>query len=300
MAAEFHESEVRSRTQAGRTFRYITARVAMNRLDEILGGDNWKDEYTETEKGLKCRLWFRVPGTEEWIWKEDGGASAGMQEADNDEKSAYSDAFKRAAVKLGIGRYLYNDGVPIYGNEHMPPPAAQPPKHAPGKNNLHPNKSGHHNGQYASPEDTAKYLDRLKGKVEGVNDDWSQHWAHPKTGEMPNAPECSRDLMSIYRADGHIVKWLVETGQIDQDALEKNGKAAMLGRHAAIILRRTKADAAAMAAELDRYFLQVFNDSKEAMYRKYAELRPDGWEEEQAEAHGDDEPANVMAESEEG
>lgn len=297
LAAEFHPSELKTRSQAGRQLTYITARVAMNRLDEVLGGHNWKDEYTETEKGLKCRLWFRVPGTDEWLWKEDGGASAGMSEADNDEKSAYSDAFKRAAVKLGVARYLYGNGVPIYPESgsgagfvpHQAPapePAPEPARpHSPGKNNLHPNKSGFHNGQYANPEDTKKYLDRLKEKVEALNGQWLDFWQDPKTGELPNVPACQKDLMSIYQADGHIVKWLVETGQIDADATEKNGKPAVLGRHAAIILGRGKAAAEAMKAELEGYMARTFEAKKDAIYRKHPDLAPEGWAEEQAEAN---------------
>jgi hypothetical protein len=250
-------------------------------LDEVLGGHNWKDDYTETEKGLKCRIWFRLPGTDEWLWKEDGGAAAGMGEADNNEKSAYSDAFKRAAVKLGVARYLYNDGVPIYPQEPEPPKA-----HPQGLKNQHPNSSGYHNGQYASPEDTKKYLDRLKEKVDAVNGQWGDFWVDPHTGELPDVKACQTELMSVFRADGHLVKWLVETGQIDQDALEKNGKASMLGRHAAIILTRDKASATAMKAELDRYIAQVFADAKEAIYRRHPDLAPDGWAEEQTEAEG--------------
>ena len=125
LSSPFDADEVRSRNQAGRQLQYITARSAMNRLDEALGPEHWKDEYTPTESGLRCRIWFRLEPGGEWLWKEDGGAAAGMPEADNDEKSGYSDAFKRAAVKLGVARYLYKDGTPDYGDEA--PQASQAP-----------------------------------------------------------------------------------------------------------------------------------------------------------------------------
>jgi hypothetical protein len=35
-----------------------------------------------------------------------------MSDEGDDDKSGFSDSFKRAAVKFGIGRYLYKDGVP--------------------------------------------------------------------------------------------------------------------------------------------------------------------------------------------
>jgi hypothetical protein len=44
LAAPFADKEVKQRSQAGRQFRYITARNAMNRLDSVLGPENWWDE----------------------------------------------------------------------------------------------------------------------------------------------------------------------------------------------------------------------------------------------------------------
>ena len=86
---------------------YIDARDVMNRLDEVCGA-GWQDEYVETPKGrVICRIGICLaPG--EWIWKSDG---AGDTDVEGD-KGAISDAFKRAAVKWGIGRYLYDMPAP--------------------------------------------------------------------------------------------------------------------------------------------------------------------------------------------
>ncbi|MGZ6044680.1 MAG: Rad52/Rad22 family DNA repair protein [Isosphaeraceae bacterium] len=126
----FPPNEVKTRNQAGRSLSYITARSAMNRLDEVLGPEAWRDSYTETEQGIKCRIEYRLVPDGEWLWKEDGGAQAGMPEIDNDEKSGYSDAFKRACVKLGIARYLYKDGVPTYDANGSAPAPVQAPASA--------------------------------------------------------------------------------------------------------------------------------------------------------------------------
>jgi len=74
----------------------------MDRLDEVVGPENWKDEYAPgPDGGVICGLTLRLNG--EWITKWDG--------ADNTEfeaiKGGLSDAFKRAGYKWGIGRYLY-------------------------------------------------------------------------------------------------------------------------------------------------------------------------------------------------
>lgn len=84
---------------------YIDARDVMDRLDNVMGPTNWRDTYVETPKGrLICTLELRIDG--EWIGKSDGAGDTDVE----GEKGAISDALKRAAVKWGIGRYLYNLG----------------------------------------------------------------------------------------------------------------------------------------------------------------------------------------------
>ena len=43
-----------------------------------------------------------------------------MADQGDDDKSGFSDAFKRAAVKFGVARYLYRDGVPGFVRERLP------------------------------------------------------------------------------------------------------------------------------------------------------------------------------------
>lgn len=145
LCAPFSSNEVRTKPgSGGSTIHFIAGRSAQNRLDSVLGPENWRDTYFETEKGLRCRIEIRITPDGEWLWKEDGGAGAGMPAADDEEKSAYSDAFKRAAVKWGVARYLYKNGVPSYDlngsspaavdNVHTSTPAAAPaPTHTPSR-----------------------------------------------------------------------------------------------------------------------------------------------------------------------
>lgn len=90
----------------GIALAYIDARDVMKRLDEVFGPTNWQDAYTETQKGrLLCTLSLRIESGE-WVSKSDGAGDTDVE----GEKGAISDAFKRAAVKWGIGRYLYDLG----------------------------------------------------------------------------------------------------------------------------------------------------------------------------------------------
>jgi len=118
LAAPFESHEVKVRSQTGRQLHYITARTAMNRLDNVLGPENWWDEYFPSENSVLCRLTIRLPDGST-LTKCDAGGYAGMADSGDDDKSGYSDAFKRAAVKFGVARYLYRDGVPTFVQERM-------------------------------------------------------------------------------------------------------------------------------------------------------------------------------------
>jgi hypothetical protein len=85
----------------GRQLAYINARDLMKRLDDVVGPENWQDRYEECHGRLVCYLSIRVEG--EWITKSDGAGDTNIE----GEKGGMSDAFKRAGVKFGVGRYLY-------------------------------------------------------------------------------------------------------------------------------------------------------------------------------------------------
>ena len=80
---------------------YVDARQVMDLLDEVVGPQNWQDSYREVAGKVYCELQILVE--DEWITKSDCGTASNF-EAD---KGQASDAFKRAAVKWGIGRFLY-------------------------------------------------------------------------------------------------------------------------------------------------------------------------------------------------
>jgi hypothetical protein len=52
-----------------------------------------------------CRLRCRIGA--DWLVKVDMGSPSEQPDAGDRLKAAFSDALKRAAVKWGIGRYLY-------------------------------------------------------------------------------------------------------------------------------------------------------------------------------------------------
>jgi hypothetical protein len=86
---------------------YVTNRAIQTRLDEVVGPDNWKNEFLAGPNGgVVCGLSIRVDredGCSEWVTKWDGADNTDIEQV----KGGLSGAMKRAAVQWGIGRYLY-------------------------------------------------------------------------------------------------------------------------------------------------------------------------------------------------
>jgi hypothetical protein len=88
---------------------YVDARAIQDRLDEVVGSCGWQDSYECLPDGsVICKLQLRLDG--EWLAKMDVGAPSEQPDEGDRRKAAFSDALKRAAVKFGIGRYLYRLG----------------------------------------------------------------------------------------------------------------------------------------------------------------------------------------------
>lgn len=111
LAVPFEEREVKFKPQAVKNNRalalaYVDARVIMDRLDDVLGVARWQDNYEILADGsVQCRLRIFVGGR--WITKTDVGSPSEQPDGGDRLKAAFSDALKRAAVKFGLGRYLY-------------------------------------------------------------------------------------------------------------------------------------------------------------------------------------------------
>ena len=100
---EFRVGAMNNEKTMGLALAYVQARAIQNRLDEVVGFENWKVSYREIQGGFLCTLSIRI--NDEWISKEDGAGITDYQSI----KGGISNAFKRVASSgFGIGRYLYN------------------------------------------------------------------------------------------------------------------------------------------------------------------------------------------------
>lgn len=124
---------------------YVDARSVMNRLNEVVGAENWHDYYNEAslvqtetrditpypdlaEDGKASKNQWGKYSTDEHLKAFDHAAityagikcsltvlditkcDVGTASMSEKIKGAFSDAFKRAAVKFGVGEYLYELG----------------------------------------------------------------------------------------------------------------------------------------------------------------------------------------------
>lgn len=82
---------------------YVTNRAIQERLDDVAGPMNWKNEFSPAPGGgVLCGISIRDDG--EWVTKYDGAENTAVEAV----KGGLSASMKRAAVQWGIGRYLYN------------------------------------------------------------------------------------------------------------------------------------------------------------------------------------------------
>ena len=88
----------------GMAVPYIDSRAIQKRLDEAVGAFSWRNEYSMWhEKSQICGISIFCEERGDWVTKFDGADCSDYEPI----KGGLSDAFKRAAVLWGIGRYLY-------------------------------------------------------------------------------------------------------------------------------------------------------------------------------------------------
>jgi hypothetical protein len=111
LAAPFPDEDVRWRwadKAETRKLWYITAPMARQRLNDVLGPDGWENTVTEGPKGVRCAMTIHLPDGRSLTRSALGGYPNMAKEWES-VKGGDSDAFKRAAVLFGIGAYLSQD-----------------------------------------------------------------------------------------------------------------------------------------------------------------------------------------------
>lgn len=151
---EFRVGATNSDKTKGLALAYIQARAIQNRLDEVVGIENWRVSYKEINGGFLAKLELKI--NNEWIAKEDGANVTDYEAI----KGGISSAFKRAASVWGIGRYLYEI-------ESQWLPIEQKGKTYIFKETPKLNNKDQENNNNTSKEERAKNIELTFGKYKG-------------------------------------------------------------------------------------------------------------------------------------
>ena len=151
---EFRVGATNSDKTKGLALAYVQARSIQNRLDDVVGIENWKVSYKEINGGFIAKLELKIDN--EWIAKEDGAGTTDYEAI----KGEISCAFKRVASVWGIGRYLYE-------NEGQWLPIEQKGKNYIFKEIPKLNKQENNTSVEKSKEDRAKNIQLTFGKYKG-------------------------------------------------------------------------------------------------------------------------------------
>lgn len=118
----------------GLAMPYLTSRAIQDRLDDVCGPQNWRNEFRAgPEGGVLCGISINItgdPANESWVCKWDGAENTEVEAI----KGGLSGAMKRAAVMWGIGRYLYDlpaQWVPLNEKGRFAEPPRIPAKYLP-------------------------------------------------------------------------------------------------------------------------------------------------------------------------
>lgn len=107
---EWRLQKVVEAKELGIAVPYVTNRAIMGRLDDVVGPENWYNEFKPWhgaggKEAQLCGLSIRYG--DGFITKWDGAENSDIEPV----KGGLSDSMKRAAVQWGIGRVLYNMDV---------------------------------------------------------------------------------------------------------------------------------------------------------------------------------------------
>jgi hypothetical protein len=230
LAEPFEPGEVRFKpavvsNNRAMALAYVDARVIQDRLDDVLGVEGWQDDYECLADGsVVCRLRLRLG--EEWVTKVDVGGPSEQPDGGDRLKAAFSDALKRAAVKFGIGRYLYRLPAQWVDYDSRKKQITQPPKLP---DFALPKKKAEAEPQpVKAPKPAAKAAPAKPGQALPANGEELQRRLYDYDAKLAAQGLCER---------GALVKFVVEAGKkAGHDADLANWDAAAI----ALAVEKTK------------------------------------------------------------
>ncbi len=105
---EWKPIAISKKTNKGLAAAYVTNRAIQQRLDNVCGPADWRNDYRPGPiGGILCGISIRIDredGSSDWVTKWDGADNTDIEAV----KGGLSNSMKRAASQWGVGRYLYD------------------------------------------------------------------------------------------------------------------------------------------------------------------------------------------------
>lgn len=183
----------KSNPKRGLIVAYVDKTAVQKRLDEVFGVYGWGNTYedivvTDKVRVVRCTLTITHPETGVASSKQSDGAHYGGGQ--NPDKSAESDAFKRCATMLGIGRYLYR--LPMTWGEVEPIPGSR------SSQPVNPDKVKKEMLEGMSKADTFQDPDNEHTPEEVTLDEHKQDPNMDWTEIMPKTPAGKKKFITFY------------------------------------------------------------------------------------------------------
>ena len=191
---------------------YIDARAVEDRLDEVVGIFFWEDVYVfHADGSVVCTLTIDL--VDRKVSKSDGAEKTNIEAT----KGGISGAFKRAAAKWGIGRYLYNleerwVEIDQYGNFTPPklPAWALPSGDTSTAKVVAEPTQTENQAQEATQDPTAAFLERARATVAGFKVKFKD------IPELKIRPEA--ESTEIKQA---VLGWYTSLGKTEDEAIDR-------------------------------------------------------------------------------
>lgn len=122
--------------------------------------------------------------------------------------------------------------------------------------------SGHGRGQYASPEDCARYEAWARALVDGANGRWLDRWTN-RDGQVA---EGIGDLCRTADLGLHLLRWAVRTDRLDGSIDPATAKLRQVAPYLAIVMDR---EPEALAAEADFYLAERARMAEQAWHEAH-------------------------------
>lgn len=115
----FPPEVVKHRPQGGRQLAYVDARDVAERLDEVVGFENWWANYIPAEHSVQCALTIKFPDGST-VTKTGQCGDPAFAYSDDWDNTPYDESFRRAAVAFGVGKLQHKAKAIIAGVPGFP------------------------------------------------------------------------------------------------------------------------------------------------------------------------------------